>query len=46
MSHQAISFVKSAIRIVGYVMLPIWLDYAAVILIASEVIGIYEEIGH
>lgn len=44
--HQTISFIKSAIRIVGYFCLPynIWL--AAFLLILSEVVGIVEEIGH
>lgn len=45
-SHQAISFVKSGIRLAGYVLMPIDLTAAAVILFLSEVIGIYEEVGH
>jgi hypothetical protein len=48
MSHQTISFIKSAVRIAGYAlmyMIPggFW---PATVLIASEVIGIIEEIGH
>jgi len=45
MRHQTISFIKSTIRIVGYVMLPINLPVAAIILILSELIGILEEVG-
>ena len=42
--HQIISFVKSAIRILGYGFLPFNLAIATIILILSEVIGIYEEL--
>ena len=42
--HQLISFIKSAIRIVGYVLLPISIISAAIVLILSEVIGIIEEL--
>ena len=41
--HQIVSFVKSAIRICGYVYLPINLWVAALLLIMAEVVGIYEE---
>jgi hypothetical protein len=41
--HQLLSFIKSAIRIVGYVLIPIHLLSAALVLILSEVIGIIEE---
>ena len=42
--HQYISFIKSAIRIVGYILIPINLVSAALVLILSEVVGIYEEL--
>ena len=42
--HQIVSFVKSAIRIVGYIYLPFNLIAAAFFLILAEVIGIYEEL--
>ena len=41
--HQQISFLKSGIRIIGYVFLPISISSAAVLLIISEIIGIVEE---
>ena len=41
--HQIVSFVKSAIRIIGYIYLPINILVAAGLLIMSEVVGIYEE---
>jgi hypothetical protein len=42
--HRIISFVKSAVRIIGYGIIPFNLVYATVILIISEVIGILEEL--
>ena len=42
--HQIISFVKSGIRIIGYIMIPFNLVAAAGILIISEVVGIAEEL--
>lgn len=45
MSHQSISFIKSAIRIVGYGCLTLSIPLAALVLIVSEVIGILEEVG-
>tara|TARA_B100000925_G_C21653942_1_gene322649 strand:- start:14 stop:196 length:183 start_codon:yes stop_codon:yes gene_type:complete len=42
--HQIISFIKSGIRILGYGFLPFNLAIATIILILSEVIGIYEEL--
>ena len=42
--HQQVSFIKSTIRIVGYIYLPINILVAAFFLIASEIIGIYEEL--
>ena len=42
--HQTISFIKSGIRIVGYAFLPFDMVAAAMILVASEVVGIVEEL--
>jgi hypothetical protein len=42
--HQKISFIKSGIRIVGYILLPFSLEIAAGVLILSEIIGIIEEL--
>ena len=42
--HQIISFIKSAIRIVGYILIPINLLSAALVLVLSEVLGIVEEL--
>jgi hypothetical protein len=42
--HQKISFLKSAIRIVGYGFLPFSLETATIVLILSEIIGIGEEL--
>ena len=42
--HQEISFVKSGVRIVGYIFLFINIPAAAVLLIVSEIIGIIEEL--
>lgn len=44
--HQHISFMKSAIRIVGYALIWPVAPGAAVILLVSEALGIIEEIGH
>ena len=41
--HQQISFVKSGIRILGYVCIPFSLFWATAFLILSEVVGIAEE---
>lgn len=46
MRHQTISFVKSVIRLLGYALLLINVPVAVMILIASEVVGIVEEVGH
>ena len=43
-AHQIVSFIKSTIRIVGYIYLPINILVAAGLLIMSEVVGIYEEL--
>ena len=42
--HQMISFVKSGIRIIGYILIPFNLIAAAGILVISEVVGILEEL--
>ena len=42
--HQQISFLKSGIRIIGYMFLPINLASAAVLLRISEIVGIFEEL--
>lgn len=42
--HQLISFIKSTVRIVGYVYLPFDLTMAMIVLIGSEAIGILEEL--
>ena len=42
--HQRVSFIKSAVRIVGYILIPFNLTTAMLALILSEVIGIYEEL--
>ena len=42
--HQIISFVKSGIRILGYILLPFDLTIAMGVLIVSEIVGIIEEL--
>lgn len=42
--HQVISFVKSAIRILGYSLIVLDITAAVFVLIASEVVGIVEEL--
>jgi len=42
--HRRISFLKSGIRIVGYVFIPFNLLTATVLLIVSEAVGIIEEL--
>lgn len=42
--HQIISFVKSSVRIFGYIMLVVNIPAAMGILVVSEVIGIIEEL--
>jgi|TARA_R110000787_G_C13122364_1_gene414988 hypothetical protein len=42
--HQRISFIKSGIRILGYLCIPFSLVLATSILILSELVGIYEEL--
>jgi len=42
--HQQISFIKSAVRIGGYIALPFNIGVAAAILVFSELLGIVEEL--
>ena len=41
--HQLISFVKSGIRILGYLFIPFDLGAAVALLVVSEAVGILEE---
>ena len=41
--HQIISFVKSGVRILGYLFIPFNIGVAVTLLIVSEGIGIVEE---
>ena len=42
--HKIISFIKSGIRIAGYIFLPFDVVFATIVLILSEVVGIVEEL--
>jgi hypothetical protein len=42
--HQIVSFIKSAVRILGYCFIPFNLVVSAILLILSEVVGIIEEL--
>ena len=42
--HQFVSFIKSGIRIFGYILLPFSVLAGASVLVVSEVIGIIEEL--
>ena len=42
--HQIISFVKSGIRIIGYMFIPFNISVAVTLLIVSEAVGILEEL--
>jgi hypothetical protein len=42
--HQIISFIKSGVRLLGYVLLPFNMGWAVGVLVFSEVIGILEEL--
>lgn len=42
--HRIISFIKSGVRIIGYVFIPFNLIIATTLLILSEVVGIIEEL--
>ena len=42
--HQIVSFIKSGIRIIGYILLPIGMMAAAITLVISDAVGIIEEL--
>jgi len=42
--HRRISFIKSGIRIAGYLLIPFNLIAATIVLVVSEVVGIIEEL--
>ena len=42
--HQIISFVKSGVRILGYLFIPFNVGVAVTLLVVSEGIGIVEEL--
>ena len=42
--HQIVSFIKSGIRILGYIVLPFDILVSASLLVFSEAVGIYEEL--
>ena len=42
--HQILSFIKSGIRIFGYILLAVDIPTAIVVLVLSEVLGIFEEL--
>ena len=42
--HQIISFIKSGIRIVGYLLLPSNIALSAGLLLFAELVGILEEL--
>jgi hypothetical protein len=42
--HQLVSFLKSAVRISGYLALPFGISLGVTILVISELIGIIEEL--
>jgi len=42
--HKIMSFIKSSIRITGYILIPFDLPSAAFVLIFSEIVGILEEL--
>ena len=41
--HQLISFIKSGVRILGYIFIPFDLGAAVTLLVVSEAVGILEE---
>ena len=43
-NHQLVSFLKSGIRLLGYVFLPFDLTIAMGVLFFSEIVGIVEEL--
>ncbi len=42
--HQIVSFIKSGIRILGYIVLPFDILISASLLVFSEAVGVYEEL--
>ena len=42
--HQLISFMKSGIRIFGYILLTVDITTAVIVLALSEALGIFEEL--
>jgi len=42
--HRRVSFIKSGIRILGYVFLPFNLAISILLLVLSEAVGIVEEL--
>jgi hypothetical protein len=42
--HRRVSFIKSGIRILGYVFLPFNLVVSIILLVLSEAVGIVEEL--
>ena len=42
--HQIVSFVKSGVRILGYIFIPLDLGAAVTLLVVSEAVGILEEL--
>ena len=42
--HQRLSFIKSGIRIAGYLGLPFSIIVATILLVASEAVGVMEEL--
>jgi hypothetical protein len=42
--HQIVSFIKSGVRIIGYCFIPFNLIVATILLVLSEIIGIFEEL--
>ena len=42
--HQLVSFLKSGVRLLGYIFLPFNLYIAMGVLLVSEIIGIIEEL--
>ena len=42
--HQLVSFLKSGVRLIGYIFIPFNLYIAMGILLVSEIIGIIEEL--
>ena len=42
--HRNTSFVKSFVRIVGYILIPYYLPLTISILVISELIGVIEEL--